>query len=205
MNLTGLLVFSAAYALAVASPGPGIAAVVAQTLGRGLRAAPPQIAGILAGDFIWYTLAASGLAALAHSFETVFTFVRWAGVVYLLYLAWKMWTAPVRGIDTGTESGDVSQVQLFLSGLTLTLGNPKAIAFFLALLPSIIDLESITLAGFLEVALLIAIILPTVLMTYAIFSHAARGFFKSPRALRALNRVSGTAIAGAAVAIAARG
>jgi threonine/homoserine/homoserine lactone efflux protein len=52
MSLAGLLVFSTAYALAVASPGPGIAAVVAQVLGRGWRAAPPQIAGILAGDLV---------------------------------------------------------------------------------------------------------------------------------------------------------
>lgn len=204
MELTGLLVFSAAYALAVASPGPGIAAVVAQVLGRGLRAAPPQIAGILIGDFVWFTLAALGLAALAHHFETVFVAVRWAGAAYLFYLAWKMWTAPVHGIAAEAQNGKVSDAHIFLSGLTLTLGNPKSIAFFLALLPAIVDLEDITMSGFAEVALLIAVILPSVLMVYAVFAHAARSFFRSPRALRNLNRVSASAIAGAALAIAAR-
>ena len=93
---------------------------------------------------------------------------------------------------------------LFRSGLTLTLGNPKAIAFFVALLPSILDVDRLTAAGIAEVAALIVFILPTVLMVYAIFAHAARGFFRSTPALKALNRVASTAIAGAALAIAAR-
>jgi len=204
MSLAGLLIFSTAYALAVASPGPGIASVVAQVLGRGIRAAPAQIAGILTGDFVWFIAAVSGLAALAHNFEGVFVAIKWLGAAYLLYLAFRMWTSPVAVIAAEAADDRISHGQLFVSGLTLTLSNPKAIAFFLALLPAILDLQTLNLAGFLTVAALIALILPSVLMAYAVFAHAARGFFRSPRALRNLNRVSGAAIAGAAVAIAAR-
>jgi threonine/homoserine/homoserine lactone efflux protein len=205
MTLAGLLVFSAAYMLAVASPGPGIAAVVGQVLGRGIAAAPAFILGILLGDLIWFTTAALGLAALAKAYAGIFVAVKWAGVAYLLYIAWKMWTAPAGTISTDAGAPEISHRGLFMGGLTLTLGNPKTIAFFVALLPSIINLDRMTVAGFAEVALLIAVILPTVLMAYAAFAHAARGFFRSPKAMRKLNRVSGTAIAGAAVAIAARG
>lgn len=204
MELSGLLVFSAAYALAVASPGPGIAALVAQVLGRGIGAAPTFILGILIGDLVWFITAALGLAALAQSYAGIFTAVKWAGVAYLLFLSWKMWTAPAEAIDATPAGSPVSHGQLFVSGLTLTLGNPKAIAFFLALLPAIVDLERMTIAGFAEVALLVAVILPGVLMAYALPAHAARGLFRSPRAMRNLNRVSGAAIAGAALAIAAR-
>jgi threonine/homoserine/homoserine lactone efflux protein len=91
-----------------------------------------------------------------------------------------------------------------LSGLTLTLGNPKAIVFFLALLPSIMDLGTLTLGAALMTAGLISIILPCVLMGYALSAHIARGFFRSPRALRNLNRTSAAAMAGAAAAIASR-
>ena len=205
MTLAGLLVFAVAYALAVASPGPGIAAVVGQVLGRGIRTAPALVAGILIGDLIWFTCAALGLAALAQAYAGVFLAIKWVGVAYLAFLAWKMWTSPVDALQASADRKDISHVQLFTSGLSLTLGNPKAIAFFVALLPSIIDLDRMTLAGFAEVALLIAIILPAVLMAYAVFAHAARGFFRSTRAMRNLNRVSGTAIAGAAAAIATRG
>lgn len=204
MTLAGLLVFCAAYALAVASPGPGIAAVIGQVLGRGIRAAPAFILGILAGDFVWFTTAALGLAALAQAYAGILTVIKWAGVCYLLFIAWKMWTAEVSPIETGMAPAPISHRSLFTGGLTLTLGNPKAIAFFVALLPSILDLDKMTAAGFAEVGLLIALILPSVLMLYALFAHAARGFFKSARAMRHLNRVSGAAIAGAAAAIAVR-
>ena len=204
MTLAGLLVFAAAYALAVASPGPGIAAVVGQVLGRGIRTAPSLIAGILIGDLIWFTCAALGLAALAQAYAGVFLAIKWVGVAYLAFLAWKMWTSPVDALQASADRKDISHGQLFISGLSLTLGNPKAIAFFMALLPAIVDLAQLSVAGFAEVALLIAIILPTVLLGYALFAHAARGVFRSPRALKTLNRVSGTAIAGAAAVIAVR-
>ena len=204
MTLAGLLVFSAAYVLAVASPGPGIAEVVSQVLGRGLRAAPPYIAGILTGDLVWFTTAALGLAAVAQTYAAVFTAIKWAGVVYLLYLAWKMWSAAPAPMAAEAAAPDISIGHLYVSGLTLTLGNPKAIAFFVALLPSILDISHMTAAGFAEVAALIVVILPAVLMLYALFAHAARGFFRSPRAMRGLNRVAGAAIAGAAAAIALR-
>jgi threonine/homoserine/homoserine lactone efflux protein len=205
MTVAGLLVFSAAYVLAVASPGPGIAAVVGQVLGRGLRAAPAYILGILTGDLVWFATAALGLAAMAQAYAEIFTVIKWAGIFYLLYLAWKMWTSPVQPMASNAAGTIISNGQLYVSGLTLTLGNPKAIAFFVALLPSILDLPHMTLAGFAEVAALIAVILPSVLMLYALFAHAARGFFRSVAALKMLNRVAGTAIAGAAVTIAARG
>lgn len=204
MSLAGLMVFSAAYVLAVASPGPGIAAVVAQVLGRGIGAAPAYILGILTGDLIWFSTAALGLAALAQVYAGLFTAVKWVGVAYLLYLAWKMWTGPVAPVSAAAADGQYSHGHLYLSGVTLTLGNPKAIAFFVALLPSILDLDRLTPAGFAEVALLIAVILPSVLALYALFAHAARGIFRSVAALRALNRVAAAAIAGAAMAIAAR-
>jgi threonine/homoserine/homoserine lactone efflux protein len=66
MSLYGLWIFAAIYFLAVALPGPGIAAVVARALARGTQGAPAFIAGFLVGDLIWFTFAATGLAALAR-------------------------------------------------------------------------------------------------------------------------------------------
>jgi threonine/homoserine/homoserine lactone efflux protein len=62
MSLYGLSIFAAVYVLAVASPGPGVAAIVARVLGRGTRGAPAFIAGFLVGDLIWFTFAATGRA-----------------------------------------------------------------------------------------------------------------------------------------------
>src|SRR3954464_5515910 len=92
MDLAGLLVFASALFIAAASPGPGIAAIVARVLGRGTRGARAYTAGVALGDVVWLTVAILGLSALAQAFHGVFEIVKYAGAAYLLYLAWRLWT-----------------------------------------------------------------------------------------------------------------
>jgi threonine/homoserine/homoserine lactone efflux protein len=204
MTLTGLLAFGAAYGAAVASPGPGVAAVFARVLTRGLRGAPAFIGGFLVGDLIWFALAATTLHALAQAFAIVFLVVRYAGAAYLLYLAWKLWTAPAVPDDAVAAARSERPLRLFFGALSLTLGNPKVIFFFLALLPMVVDLESLTAAAALEIAALIAVILSAVLGGYALLAAFGRRFITSPRAVRLVNRGSGAMMAGVAVTIATR-
>jgi threonine/homoserine/homoserine lactone efflux protein len=205
MSLYGLWIFAAIYFLAVALPGPGIAAVVARALARGTQGAPAFIAGFLVGDLIWFTFAATGLAALAQTAYALFVAVKYAGIVYLLFLAYRLWTAPVQPVaeSATTQQGDRSS-QLFLGSLALTLANPKTMIFFLALLPTVVKLETLSIAGFFEIALVICVVLPFVMTAYVIAAARARRFFKSARAVRNLNRGTGVALAGAAVAVATR-
>jgi len=204
MSIAGLLLFCAAYAVATASPGPGIAAVLARVLGRGLRGVPAFIAGFVVGDLVWFTVAATGLAVLAQTFAALFMAIKYAGAAYLLYLAWKLWTAPAQQTEVTADPRADSAWRLFLGGLSVTLGNPKVIVFFLALLPTVIDLANLSVAGFVEIALLIVVILSCVLTAYALAAAGARRLFTSPRSIRVINRGTGTVMAGAAVAIAAR-
>lgn len=206
MTLYGLAVFAVVYALAVASPGPGVAAIVARSLSRGTRGAPAFIAGFLIGDMVWFTVAATGLAALAQTAYTVFVAVKYAGVAYLLYLSYRMWTSAGKPIESESDEVDASQkpTRLFLGSLALTLGNPKTMVFFLALLPTVVKLETLTVSGFFEIAAVICVILPAVLGGYAYAAARARRLLKNPRAIRMVNRGGATAMAGAAVAIATR-
>lgn len=205
MSLYGLLVFSAIYLLAVASPGPGVAAVIARSLAKGTRGAPAFIAGFLVGDLIWFTIAATGLAALAQTAQTLFVVVKYAGAAYLLYLAYKLWTAPVSTTEGAAEiDGAQKRWQLFLGSLTLTLANPKTIIFFLALLPTVVRLEELTLIGFVEIVIAISILLPLTLGVYVLLADRARRIFKSATAVRRINRGTGAAMACAAVAVATR-
>jgi threonine/homoserine/homoserine lactone efflux protein len=91
---------------------------------------------------------------------------------------------------------------LFLTTYSLTLGNPKPILFFVALLPSIIDLETLTLVDFITVALLIALIIAGTLTAYAVAAAKARQLFASVPARRRINRITGSILAIAAVLIA---
>ena len=192
MSLYGLSVFCAVYALSVASPGPGVAAVVARSIDRGSRGAPAFIAGFVVGDLVWFTMAATGLAAIAQTAYALFLAIKYAGAAYLLFLAYRMWTA--NGTAVSEAEAEPSQLpsRLFLGSLALTLGNPKPMAFFLALLPTVVTLETLTLTGFLAIAVIISIVLPIVLGGYVLAAARARQLLRSPRTLRVLNRGSAT-------------
>jgi threonine/homoserine/homoserine lactone efflux protein len=205
MSWYGLATFCAVYFLAVATPGPGVAAVIAQGLARGSAGAPAFIAGFVAGDLLWFCAAVLGLAALAQTAHAAFVLVRYAGALYLLYLAYKLWTAPAKPM-TEADAGTLAKPPhaLFLGSLTLTLSNPKPMLFFLALLPTVVPLESLSAFGHLEIAGAIAVILPLTLGGYVLIATRARRWLRNPRAIRLLNRGSGTLMAAAAVAVAAR-
>jgi threonine/homoserine/homoserine lactone efflux protein len=204
MSLYGLLTFCAVYALAVATPGPGIAAIIARSLAHGFKGAPAFVAGFVIGDLVWFTIAATGLAALAKTAEMLFIGIKWVGVAYLLYLAFKLWTAPAQRVEVRDDDGRQHGWRAFMASLMLTLANPKAILFFLALLPTVIDLASMNTLRFIEISLAIAIVLPAVLFAYVFLAARAREMFTTPKSVRRLNRGSGLAMAGAAVVVATR-
>ena len=201
MPLHGLILFCLAYLIAAAIPGPGIASIVARVLSRGTHALPAYIAGFVLGDLIWFTLAATGMAVLAQTMHTAFVVLRLAGASYLLYLAYRMWVAPVKPVEEGAPSKDESGLRLFAGSLSLTLSNPKVMVFFLALLPVVIELRDIGIHAYLEIAAAICIILSCVLGAYSLAALKARRLFRDVRALRWLNRRSGSVMAGAAVLV----
>src|SRR5688572_4917542 len=126
MTLYGLWIFSLVYFLAVATPGPGVAAIIARSLAEGTRGATAFIAGFLVGDLIWFIVAATGLAALAQTAYTVFLVVKYVGAAYLLYLAYRMWRAkPQVASDVAQLPKAERSSRLFLGSLALTLANPK--------------------------------------------------------------------------------
>ncbi|ADH87908.1 Lysine exporter protein (LYSE/YGGA) [Ancylobacter novellus DSM 506] len=204
MGILDLVVFAAALALAAASPGPSVIALVARTLVRGREGAALLVAGIVLGDMVWLAGAALGLAALAVTLGSLFFLVRLAAAAYLIYLAYKLWTAPAQPAEAAEIREADSRAGLFLTGLGMTLGNPKAMAFYLALLPSIVDLNHLTMLGFAELCGVISVVLTLVFGSYVALAHRARHLAASPRGIRLINRTCGTAMAGAAVLVATK-
>ena len=204
MDLFTLSAFTIAYAIAVLVPGPGVAAVVARALGGGFRAAFPMVLGILAGDLVYLVFALFGLAAIATWFGPVFVVIKWASALYLLYIAWQFWTAKPGSEQIGAKK-DASAWKTFLSGFMLTMGNPKTIVFYLALLPTVVPLDKpITALGFTELTAIVIVVLLIIGCGYDGLAAAARDFFTSARALRNLNRTAGAIMAGAAAFVIAR-
>ena len=164
---------------------------------------PAFIAGFVLGDLTLYAAAAAGFAALAGAYAPIFLAIKWGGAAYLLWLSYQLWTAPAEAsADPWAEQTSDAPLSLFLTTYSLTLGNPKPILFFVALLPSIIDLETLTLLDFITVALLIALIIAGTLTAYAVAAAKARQLFASVPARRRINRITGSILAIAAVLIA---
>ncbi|WP_274627014.1 LysE family translocator [Arvimicrobium flavum] len=203
MELSSLLIFAGALLVAAGSPGPSIAALVARVISKGFRDVLPFLMAMWIGEAIWLSLAVFGLAYIAQTFHIVFVAVKWAGIAYLVYLAWKMWTAPVAVSESELPRED-SPMKLFLTGMAVTLGNPKIMMFYLALLPTIIDLTSVTVVGWAELTLTMALVLIAIDCTWVLAAAQARRLIRSPRAMRIANRISAGTMAGAAAAIAAR-
>jgi threonine/homoserine/homoserine lactone efflux protein len=201
VTASGLLVFATVYVVAVAIPGPVIAATVSRSLSVGTQGAPAFVMGMVAGDLIWFTAVATGLSALAHRAFAVFVLLKYLGAAYLLYLAYRMWTSSSLVQQHGASDEDVSSPRLFLGSLVLVLSNPKAMIFFLALLPTVIDLPSLTLADGLTIAGAIAVLMPAVLGTYILAAARARELLRNPVAVRRMNRVSAMVMTGAAAAV----
>ena len=196
------LTFAMVLMVAVISPGPAIAALVSRIMARGTDGIAAFCAGLVLGDLIWLSCAMFGLAALAALFQPVFLIVKYVGAAYLLLLAWKLWRdsgAPVK-----TEPLRGQGRQLFGAAMLISLGNPKIMLFYLALMPTVIDLTRLTIIDMAELAIIVAVVVSAVLAGYVILAAQARRMFTSPRAIQSVNRIAGLAMAGAAAAIVVR-
>ena len=203
MELSALVIFAGALLVAAGTPGPSIAALVARVITRGWGDVLPFMVAMWIGEAVWLSFAIFGLAVLADSFHLAFSVIKYAGVAYLLYLAWKMWTAPVTNPDDAVPDAQ-SGGRLFSAGLAVTLGNPKIMMFYVSLLPTIIDLASVTLMGWAELTLTMLLVLLVVDASWIVAAAQARKLLRSPRAMRIANRTSASLMASAAAAIAAR-
>lgn len=203
MTLAALLAYCGALFISAIIPGPGITAIVARALGSGFRSTFFMGLGVIIGDMAYLTAVVLGLSFIAQSFTTTFMLIKIAGALYLAYLAWKLWTSGLlpQDIEARRSTGMTAS---FLSGLFVTAGNPKSMLFYVALVPTLIDLDTIGLKdyGILLVAtfaVLLAVVLP-----YIALASRARLFLKQPKALQRLNRIAAGILAGTAAYIATR-
>lgn len=199
MDLAGLLMFSMTLCLAAAAPGPGVAAIVARVLGRGAAASLPFTAGVAIGDVVWLTIAISGMAVVAHAYPEIFVVIKWAGAGYLLLMAWRMWTAPVSAGEIAAETNRDRPASQFFAGLAVTLANPKVMLFYLALLPTLLDLATISLPGYAALIAATLCVLALVFGAYTMLAQRIRCVFTRPDQMRTMNRGSAVAMAVTAV------
>jgi threonine/homoserine/homoserine lactone efflux protein len=203
MDLTSILLFVAVIGIANATPGPTIITFVARILAMGPTRNIGFAIGLVLGDVLWLAAAAFGIAALAREAHEVMVLLKYLGAAYLLFLAYKMWTAPDVDPKASVDGGRVGLGSI-AGGLAMAISNPKTMLFYLALLPNLVPLTDISAATFAELVVLLALVYTPVLVAYMIGVTYARRLIASARTLRIANRSSAIVMTGTAALVAAR-
>lgn len=203
MTITALLAYCGALFVAAAIPGPGMTAIVARALGSGVRETLFMGLGLVLGDLVYLTAVILGLAILAQTFAGVFMVIKFLGVLYLLYIAYKLWTAGLLPQDIKARTGSTLSMA-FLSGLLITLGNPKTMLFYVALAPTLIDLRFVGVKEYAVLAGATFVVLMAVLLPYILLASRARTLLRQPGRLAILNRLAAGILGGTALYIATR-
>ena len=155
--------------LATATPGPTMLYITSCGLGQGVGAYLAACLGVLIADLIYFALTISGLSAILLASYDLFFFIKWLGVIYLIYLGIKLISS---GISSSLGQNNMlvknSLRRIFVNGFIIHISNPKTILFFSALLPQFMD----PLSPLREQVLTLGAILVTTQMTVSIFYGA---------------------------------
>ena len=204
MSLFSLAAFAVAMAALAATPGPGVFATVGRALASGFQHAAVVVLGIVIGDLIFLMFAIYGLATVAAWMGDLFTVVRYAGAAYLIWLGITLW----RSDPANTAVAAIAEPawsQNLISGLLITLSNPKVILFYLGFLPAFVDLSRLNGLDTMLLAAVVALVLGSILLTYAYAAANARELLRDSSATRLLIRIAGTLLIITGGVVATRG
>ena len=204
MNWALYPVFLVVAGLTVLSPGPGVVMTLSNALRFGLRGTLGGILGIACGAAVVAGLSATGMGVLLATSATAFTVAKGIGALYLFYLGVKLWRAAPLQISAADEAAvhAAGPLRRFGEGITLQLSNPKAIFFFLSVLPQFIAAERPYLPQFTLLVGSYAALVVLIHCAYALGARAARGWLSSERGGRLLNRGAGLTFMGFGLALA---
>jgi len=140
MDTNTLLLFSLTVLPLVCTPGPDIFFVASQALSGGLNAGLRATTGVILGYCVHSLLVALGLAAVVAASPVLFEVIRWLGITYLVYIAYKLIRAALKRGRISVAHGPVKD-QL-TKGFLTSLLNPKGMMVYIAILPQFMDHKS---------------------------------------------------------------
>jgi threonine/homoserine/homoserine lactone efflux protein len=200
--LSSVLIFALVFTVSAFTPGPDTMTIFSRALTGGRLAAAPYTVGVVLAKLTLLTLVVLGLAAIAKTFGTFFVILKFAGAAYLVWAGIKMWrrsgTSEARDLGANVSWNDA------LTGYALGISNPNAIVFYVAVLPTVLDVHSLNLGMYLTLCMTLTILMIVIASVYALLADRLRGFMKSSKARRVTNQVAGGAMIGSALLVATR-
>ena len=169
-------------------PGAGAIASMSNGLSHGFLRGLWNILGLQLALLLQILIVATGLGMLLNAFPVIFLAVKWLGVLYLIYLAYMQWKAPVNRIAIHKDQQQFSGSMATFKGFLINISNPKAIVFFLAIFPQFIDLKAPQFKQYTIMALTMIPIDVIVMLGYTGLASKASSVFQSYKKLKIVNR-----------------
>lgn len=207
MSLEAAISFFIAIFIFGITPGPGTFALLSKALNSGVKDCVPLSLGMTISDIVYLILASFGLAAIAENYVGLFLLIRFVGATYLIYLGYKMWTAKVMTDfnQLNNKSEAKSWISGFIQGFLISASNPKVILFYIAFLPSFMDLSLLNGSDVLLISVLTFFALMIGLSLISFVASSVRQYLKSNRAAQRLNKTAGSIMIGAGLFLISQG
>jgi threonine/homoserine/homoserine lactone efflux protein len=197
--MANIIALVAATLLLVAIPGPNVAMIVANSIRHGARFGIVTVAGTTAGVALQLSIILSGFATLLGMAADILTWIKWAGVLYLLYLGITTWRTPAETLDY-VEASMQPASRLFWRGTMLAIVNPKTLLFNAAFLPQFADKAADPARQMLLLGVTFLITLSAGDAVWAIGAGTARPYLQKYGRLR--NRMTGGFLTASGVGLA---
>ena len=199
MSIETWLAFLLACWIISLSPGAGAIASMSSGLNYGFLRGYWTALGLQFGLLLQIAVVAAGVGALLATSELAFRLIKWFGVGYLLFLAWRQWRAAPVDMHAASLTRPVGRpLSLVMRGFLINASNPKAVVFMLAVLPQFLDLSRPLLGQYLLIAISMVVVDLIVMAGYTGLAARVLGLLRSPRQQRLLNRTFAGLFAGAA-------
>ena len=185
------------------TPGPVWVAITARAISGGFHAAWPLALGVVVGDVLWPLIAALGMGFIVSHFAHFMTVLRIVAAVVFWVMGYLLIRHADRAISSDSRLTRPGMWAGFVAGLAAILGNPKAILFYMGVLPGFFDLTKVT-GPDIAVICTVSFVVPLFgNLCLAVFLHRARAILKSPGALKRTNTIAGwlLIVVGAVIAL----
>lgn len=173
------------------TPGPVWMALVARTLSGGFGSAWPLALGVVIGDILWPIIAILGLSWVAMQYDGLLDLLKYVATLIFFVLGFSLISNPDRAVNNDNRLTRPGQLAGFIAGVAIILSNPKAILFYIGVLPGFFDLSRVTLLDIVAICAISAVLPFLGNLTLSIMVDRVRHLLSSPATLRKVNTISG--------------
>ncbi|MDR9393899.1 MAG: LysE family translocator [Roseovarius sp.] len=191
LSMAELWLYAGGILVLFLTPGPVWLALMARGMSGGFHAAWPLALGVAVGDVLWPLLAVLGVSWLVSAVDGFLILLRWVAVIMFAAMGLLLIRHADRTITADSRLTRPGRWAGFMAGLAVILGNPKAILFYMGMLPGFFDLTRVTPPDIAAIVTISFIVPLAGNLTLALFLGRVRRLLASPGALRRTNLASG--------------